>query len=71
MTIKDWKKVNSNKLEVLFVMKQYPQVFIQIHKLLQYKPSAARYFVDGVLDEKVFKTKFEALKYAKSYMRTH
>ena len=70
MVLTDWKK----KSKSLYVMKKYPQVIIQIYKVgIWKKPNIIKsvWQVSGALNTKRFKTKSQALRFAKSYMRKH
>ena len=70
MATKDWKKVQYGWKH------NYKDIQIMIEKLAIGKYSLLIYNTNstsssGLLAGKVYKTKTEALKYAKSYMRSH
>jgi len=71
MTLKDWKKVTGDLYEHRYYKKKLQQF------LIIYENPANNNFdilLDDDKDERlinVFKTKFQALNFAKSYMRKH
>jgi len=70
MALKDWKKVGSSKYS--WVRKDDKWAVISFTK--NYKDAVTLYYYDIKEDkehERIFKTKSQALKFAKSYMRTH
>lgn len=77
MALKDWKKHGSyHKTSFTFYNKKYSQVIVQIYKTLgpwttRHKKTNFVWRVSGVLDTRDFKTKEQAFRYAKQYMRKH
>jgi len=65
MAIKDWKKINEGKNGVVFYdKKNLRNIFVFLDR------EEKKWYVD--LDKfKSFKTKSQALSYAKNYMRKH
>jgi len=80
MTLKNWKKVKSNKQFDYYLRKEYE---IGTHLTIFKEAGDARInnknrfgflvqaFKKGKQTRRVFKTKSQALKFAKNYMRKH
>ena len=70
MTLKDWKKTKNQKFSVVYKTKDRSDA-IHIFK----KPISQLWGIDFINKplkyEKYFKTKLQALKFAKSYMKKH
>jgi hypothetical protein len=76
MALKDWKKVRNWKSGMTFEKKERPIPignYIQVYKDNSFNPSwrTTRHSKGKFVEDKLSKTREEALKFAKSYMRRH
>jgi hypothetical protein len=75
MALKDWKKISTNKYSTLYSTKDHKKVLTIRYTWLRVVNNKYKdkiwivYF--GNAKRKDFKTKQQALKFAKSYMRKH
>ena len=70
MTTKDWKQDSKSDIHIQWEKGNYPKTFIHIYKKDINWNIAVNKSGKTVL-EKSFKTKHQALKYAKAYIRKH
>lgn len=71
MAIKDWKIYLRSKDDIIYTEKNTLTKLFIIREIDQYNVSVPGIIMDRNHVFKVFKTKSEALKFAKQYMRTH